>query len=61
MNLQDLDSILIDQPKIKSHTTRKPSKLWTREEDFRLKNAVENCGQKNWKIIAIEVPGKSSL
>lgn len=36
-------------------------RLWTEEEDERLRMAVEHYGGKNWKKIAEAVPGRNSV
>jgi hypothetical protein len=43
---------------------RKPGivpSMWSAEEDELLRNAVEMHGEKNWRVIADEVPGRNHL
>jgi len=43
---------------------RKPGivpSMWSAEEDEMLRNAVEMHGEKNWRVIAEEIPGRNHL
>ena len=42
------------------HESRTGRGLWTQEQDDALRGAVERHGAKNWKAIALEVPGNRS-
>jgi hypothetical protein len=44
-----------------SFNTKKQGIKWTGEEDETLKEAVEEHGAKNWKLISTRLPGRSEV
>jgi len=44
-----------------SYTTKKQAIKWSKQEDETLKQAVEEHGAKNWKLISTGLPGRSEV
>lgn len=44
-----------------SFSTKKQGIKWSRQEDDTLKEAVEEHGAKNWKLISTRLPGRSEV
>ena len=44
-----------------SEPKTKKIKFWTPEQDQRLRECIEQYGEKNWKMISFEISGKSPL